>query len=261
MSYSTPNSEPCRRLQDVVGEQGYAAGVIDVIQKISRAPDREMIVELLHDAAHALGAEQALFVSFIRDEDSSESFRFILACNPVWCMAYQNQGWYANDPWLLYASAHSEPTSATEIPLRTKAQRDAAALAAQHGMSAAYVVPAPSSGGLSRLGVLILASSVPGYFDTPATGPLKLMARTLSMELHEWWVRHIRTEIIAKNRITPQDLELLACERRGMSTKAIAEVLQLTAGSVDNRFQRLNGKFQTPNRRASARLAAEYGLI
>lgn len=261
MSYSVLRPEPRRRLQDVVSQPGYAARAIDVIQQISQASTQEAVVELLHQAAEVLGVEQALFVSFIRDDDSRESFRFMLACDPVWCMAYQNQGWYANDPWLLYASAHSEPISSAQLPLRTKSQREAVALAAQYGMVSAYIVPAPSSGGVSRLGVLALGTSSPGYFETPATTPMKLLARTLSMELHEWWVRQVRSEIIANNRITPEDLELLSFERKGMTTKAIAEALNLSPGSVDNRFQRLNAKFNTANRRATARLAAEYGLI
>ncbi|MBW8832754.1 MAG: hypothetical protein JF606_25825 [Burkholderiales bacterium] len=50
-------------------------------------------------------------------------------------------------------------------------------------------------------------------------------------------------------------------ERAGMSTKEIAEELGTTVSAVDSRFHRLSTKFNTPNRRATARLAAEYGLI
>ena len=128
-------------------------------------------------------------------------------------------------------------------------------------MRSAYVVPAPASSGLSRLGVLVLGSQQAGFFDTDAVAPLKVLARSLAMELHEWWVRQVRREIIATHRITHDDLRLLALERAGLSTKEIAEELGTSGSAVDSRFQRLSTKFNTANRRSTARLAAEYGLI
>jgi DNA-binding CsgD family transcriptional regulator len=261
MTSLQPTLEIPRRLHDVVSADGYAQQAIAIIQDVATAPDQGAALALLERAQRALGAEHAVFVSFIRDDDSSESFRFMLACDPVWCMAYQTQGWYANDPWLLYAANNTEPICTSKIPLRTKAQRDCQGLAALHGFASAYVVPAPSGGGLSRLGVLVLGSGQAGYFEADAISALKVLARSLAMELHEWWVRQARKEIIARNRITPDDLALLECERRGLGTKEIAERLGISPSSVDSRFQRLNAKFNTPNRRAAARFAAEYGLI
>ncbi len=253
--------DPPRRLQAVVGADGFAARALNVIQQVSGAVDDAAIVELLHRAKDILGAEQAVFASFVRDDDTRESFRFLVACDPVWCLEYQKQSWYSHDPWLLYAETNSEPICASKIPLRTKAQRDARLVAAQHGIASAYIVPAPSGGGLSRLGVLMLGSGHEGYFDSDATASLKVLARSLAMDLHEWWVRKVRNDIIQKHRITPEDLQLLAFERQGLPTKKIADRLNSSASSVDSRFQRLNAKFNMPTRRATARLAAEYGVI
>ncbi|MDQ2736397.1 MAG: autoinducer binding domain-containing protein [Pseudomonadota bacterium] len=250
-----------RRLQDVTTADGYAARALEVIQRVSSAEDDAAVIEVLYEAKQALGVEHAAFVSFVRDDDSKESFRFFLACDPVWCLKYQQQGWYAQDAWLLYAATNSEPICGSKIPLRTKAQREAQELAVRHGIVSAYLVPAPASGGLSRLGVLGLGSSQEGYFECEAVASLKLLARALAMELHEWWIRRVRQEIIATHRLKPDDLLLLAMERQGLSTKEIVEALGVSASSVDCRFQRLATKFNMPNRRATARLAAEYGLI
>jgi DNA-binding NarL/FixJ family response regulator len=258
-SFSTPDAP--RRLQDVVSAPDYVDRALSAIKDVSTAPDKTTLLELLYTAKAALGAEQAVFVSFIRDDDSRESFRFLVAGEPAWCLAYQEQAWFANDAWLLYAATHSEPISDTGIPYRTKSQREGRAIAAQHGVASAYIVPAPSSGGLSRLGVLALGSGQQGYFDSPAVSILKVLARPLAMELHEWWVRQIRREIIATNRLTADDLALLDRERRGKSTKEIADELGVSEASINNRFQRLNAKFNMPSRKATARLAAEYGLI
>ena len=252
---------PPTSLHDITSAEGYAARAHAVIQTVSKAEGDAAVIEVLHDAKRVLGAEHAAFVSFIRDDDSKESFRFLVACNPGWCLEYQQQGWYAHDAWLLYAAGHADPVCGSRIALRTKAQRAAVAVAARHGIVSSYVIPAPASGGLSRLGVLLLGSPLEGYFETEAVDALKVFARSLAMELHEWWVRRLRSELIAANRIKPEDLHLLALERQGFGTKEITEILQISASSVDCRFQRLMTKFNMPSRRATARLAAEYGLI
>ena len=81
------------------------------------------------------------------------------------------------------------------------------------------------------------------------------------MELHEWWLRHLRDELAAATGVTQADVELLSQELLGHSTKTIARTLGLSTGSVDSRFQRLNIKLGVPSRKAAARVAAEYGLI
>lgn len=248
-------------LEQATTREGFANTVVEIIRQLGRAADEAAAIELLHLAKVALGAEHAVFVSYVRDDDSQESFRFLLACDPVWCLEYQQQGWYAHDAWLLYAATNSEPVPSSRIPTHTRAQRDAKALAAKFGIVSAYIVPAPASGGLSRLGVLILGSSQAGYYESESADLIKGLARGLSMELHEWWVRKVRREIITLNRISPEDLQLLALERQGLGTKEIAEELGATPSSVDSRFQRLSTKFNMPNRRATARVAAEYGLI
>ena len=181
--------------------------------------------------------------------------------DPSWCVHYRQRGWFLEDAWLLHALRSSEPVTDREIDYRTAQQRDLRDIAASHGVQSAYIVPAPVSSGLTRLGVLLLASAQTGYFEGDGMDVLKILARCLAMELHEWWVRCIRDEIMASHRITDLDLQLLRREREGRLTKQIAAELGLSHASVNSRFQRLNARFQTPNRKATARLAAEYGLL
>jgi DNA-binding CsgD family transcriptional regulator len=250
-----------RDLAAFVSEPGYAAHALDVILHVAQAPDRAAAVELLHEGAGALGAEQAVFASFVSDDDSRESFRFLLACDPEWCFRYQEQGWFANDPWLQYARSNPEPIAASRIPLRTQRQRDFERLAAEFGCASFYIVPAPSSSRVSRLGVLGLGSSTAGFFESPAVNAVKVLARGLAMELNEWCANEVRQEIVAQCRISPDEIELLRLEWAGLGTKAICRELGLSPTSVNSRFQRLINKMSTPNRRAAARLAAEYGLL
>lgn len=134
-------------------------------------------------------------------------------------------------------------------------------LAEQFGFRSGVIVPAPSSGGLSRVGVLCLGSGTPGFFEGEGFAALKVAARSLAMELHEWWIGQIKRELITNARITEDDLVLLQHERLGHSTKTIAAALDTSASSIDSRFQRVNQKLGVPSRKAAATLAAEYGLI
>jgi DNA-binding NarL/FixJ family response regulator len=83
----------------------------------------------------------------------------------------------------------------------------------------------------------------------------------VAMELHEWWSARMRDDLIQDAHITVEDLALLSQEWLGHGTKAIARALRLTPASIDSRFQRINAKLRVANRKAAARLAAEYGLI
>ncbi|MCW5658811.1 MAG: autoinducer binding domain-containing protein [Burkholderiaceae bacterium] len=231
------------------------------MSRIPQALGEAAALELLSEGAKRLGAEVAAFVSFVRDDGSHESYRFLLACDPVWCHEYERHAWYANDPWLAYCLGHSEPILASEIPLGNKSQRAVADLASRFGFTSAVVVPAPSSGGLSRVGVLCLGSPMPGYFESDGFMAVKIASRSLAMELHEWWIGRIKRELIANAGITEDDLALLRHERLGHSTKAIALELATSASAIDSRFKRINQKLGVPNRKAAANLAAEYGLI
>jgi hypothetical protein len=248
-------------LVEFTGRPDYFARVGDVVQRIPHAVDEAEAVALLQQATERMGAEASAFVTFIRDDPSHESYRFLLACDPVWCLEYERRAWYANDPWLNYALNHSEPARGSEIPVGSKEQREAVDLAVQFGFRSAAIVPAPSGSGLSRLGVLCLGSSTPGYFEGDGFIGLKVVARALAMELLEWWISRIKRELITHARLLADDLLLLRLERVGHSTKQIAAELCTSTSSIDSRFQRINAKLGVPNRKAAANLAAEYGLI
>lgn len=248
-------------LHAITSNPAYFGQVGEVIQQIQPASSEADAIDLLERATHLMGAEVSAFVSFIRDDGSRESYRFLLACDPKWCLEYEEMAWFANDPWLSYALSHSEPVRGSEIGAPTPSQQAVVRLAERYGFRSSVIVPAPSSGGLSRLGLLCLGSNTPGYFDDAGYAALKVVARSLAMELHDWWVARVKRELIADARISDEDLVLLAYEWKGHTTKRIANELDTTPSSIDSRFQRVNARLGVPNRRAAARLAAEYGLI
>jgi DNA-binding CsgD family transcriptional regulator len=253
--------QPVPSLGEITSAPGYAGTVSALTEAVAGAQDEAEAVVLLDRTARAMGAESSAFVSFMRDDGSHESFRFMLACDPVWCHEYQRRAWYAHDPWLQHALVSSEPALASAIPLASQKQRELADLARTYGFASGLIVPAPSAASLSRVGVLCLGSSKEGFFEGPGLGPLRIAARALSMELHGWWISRIKGKLLANAGLTDDDIDLLRYERNGLGTKAIAAALNTSTGAVDSRFQRLNQRLGVPNRRAAATLAAEYGLL
>lgn len=248
-------------LAEIAAQPAYSESVLATIRIVAQAADEAQALGALATASDQMGTDAAAFVSFVKDDPSHESFRFLLACDPVWCLEYERRAWYTEDPWLQYAMHHTEPARAQDIAPGSAQQRAVVDLAAQFGFRSALIVPAPSSGGLTRIGVLCLGSSAPGFFDDAGYLSLKVLARSLAMELHEWWIARIKSELLESAQLTDEDLVLLTYERRGHSTKYIATKLHISANAINSRFQRMNARLGVPNRKSAAQLAAEYGVI
>lgn len=258
---SMPAKPEALALAQVVAEADYTERIAGVAERIAEARDQATVHALLKEGVHALGAENAVFVSFIRDNADLSACRFMLVCEPGWCQRYLEAGCFAHDPWLAYAAHHSEPIPASSLPVLDAEGKRVIALAQQNGFASAALVPAHSGAGHSRISVLCLGSPQPGFFEGEGFGRFRLGARLLAAELHDWWLARIRRELIVKARITQADLELLRHEHQGHSSKRIAAELNVSKSSINSRFQRMNMKLGVPNRRLAARLAVECGLL
>ena len=258
---SMPAKPEALALAQVVAEADYTERIAGVAERIAEARDQATVHALLTEGVHALGAEHAVFVSFIRDNADLSACRFMLVCEPDWCQRYLEAGCFAHDPWLAYAAHHSEPIPASSLPVLDAESQRVIALAMENGFTSAALVPAHSGAGHSRISLLCLGSTQPGFFEGEGFGRFRLGARLIAAELHDWWLGRIRRELIVKARITQADLELLRHEHQGHSSKRIAAELQVSKSSINSRFQRMNMKLGVPNRRLAARLAVECGLL
>ena len=67
--------------------------------------------------------------------------------------------------------------------------------------------------------------------------------------------------MMARVKITNDDLTLLRHEQQGHSSKSIAAALNTLPRTIDCRFQRLTSRLGMANRRTAVRFAELYGLI
>lgn len=258
---SAPTATTESTLAEHVADPGYANRVLAAAARISSATDTAHLHAALYEGRTALGVEHALFVNFVRHDRAFDAARFLFACDPFWAREYADQRHFEHDPCLLYAARHTEPIRLADLPITSDEQQRTMTRAAAAGFAGTVVVPVHTASGHSRASVLCLGSSDPDYFNDSGQHTLMRCARLMALEIHDWWVRQVRLELVSRARLSDDDLALLRHERAGHSSKQIAASLGVSTGSVNSRFQRLNAKLGVVNRREGAQLAVDAGLI
>jgi DNA-binding CsgD family transcriptional regulator len=243
----------------IVTSPGYAERVSSAAERIAIAPDAAAAQRLLVEGIAVLGVPSALFASFARDSADLSAWRFMLACEPDGCRPCLEGDALLQDPWLAYGAHHAAPTVASALETADRGGHALISPAGRQGFASALLVPAHSGPGHARVGLLVLGSSQPGFFESDGLPRFRIGARAMATELHDWWQARLRRELIA--RITPADLELLRHEHSGHGSKLIARALDVSPCAIDSRFQRISARLGVPNRRAAVRLAVECGLL
>ena len=142
----TPEPVPrAETLEAVVSNPSFAKDALALIHGIAETKEQNEVLELFHTSRAALGADQAIFVSFVRDDESRESIRFLLAASARWCLEYEQMAWFGDDAWLMHAITDPKPICDSAISYRTNVQRNIRELARKFGVESAYIVPAPTS--------------------------------------------------------------------------------------------------------------------
>ena len=259
LSSTAPNKGPS--LADVTSAPDYFGNVIRIVDEIGAAHATSRAVELLQQATRRMGAEVSIFVSFIPEDRSTTSYRLLVACDPQLVVEYDAQALYDDDPWLGYARHHALAIRGSELQTTSEAQRALVRLAERFGFRSSVVVPAPARTGLTRAGVLCFGSSVANYFEGEGYGAFKLLAHSVAIEFHEWWLARLRDELIAHAHLDAEDRCVLALQAEGRTSKQIARQLSVSKACVDSHLRRIRTRLDAPTREAAARLALEYGLI
>ena len=235
--------------------------LLQILPLITDARSSGEVISLFREAVVVLGADAGVFLSCLQDDATRTSLRSLWACDPAWAADYAFHRWFEHDPWLRYASSDAEPTRSSNLVCSSTEENAFIRAAAEHGFAAALIAPAPSSVGLSRVGVLCLGSADSERFESENYPQVRVLARALSMELHHSIAKSMREELLRGASLTEADLHLLRCEAAGHSSKVIGAAMNLEAKTIDCRFQRVNSKLGAPDRRTAVRIARLYGLL
>lgn len=234
--------------------------VLELLPGIAAAESEQAVVDQFWLALRMLGADSGVFISAIKDDAARTSIRSLLACDPRWSIEYSRADWHDHDPWLRHAIDSQTPISGEELNVRPDEQ-DFIGRSTALGFASTIVAPAPSCFGGARFGVLVLGSESPNCFVGRDYQMVRIVARALAMELHEWLLRAVRDDLLERSQITPAEIDLLRHEAAGRTSKIIGFTLGVKPRIVDYRFQRLSAKLNVPDRRTAMRIARLYGLI
>ncbi len=257
----SPHLPRAASLAKLTSDPDYASRMVAELPALDDAESPEMAIRVLERAIEDLGGEAGVFTSCLHDDSTTVSYRSLLACDPDWATEYARRAWYACDPWLRHATHDSEPVRSSELRLVSEDEQAFAEASASLGFASAVIAPAPTCAGSSRVGVLCIGSSRPDFFDDSGYAVIRVLARTLSMELNRWMMTSTRREVLESWRLSSLDIDLLHHEALGHGSKYIGALLGARPITIDARFQRICAKLQVPNRRTAARIARLYGVI
>jgi DNA-binding CsgD family transcriptional regulator len=248
-------------LAQVTSDPLYFSRVLEVVHQFRACCRVSQAIDLLQRITSCMGAEVSIFVSFIPEGRSRGSHRVLLACDPELVNEYDTLADQDGDPWLGYARSHHAPVRGSELEIASASQRALITLSERFGFRSSVIVPVPAPGGLTRTGVLCFGSSTEGYFESEGYLAFRLLAQSVAVEFHEWWIARLREELTLEAGINEDDRRLLSLEAQGLSSKQIARTLSVSIACVDSRIRRIRARLQAPSRQAAVRVALEYGLI
>lgn len=220
--------------------------------------DEVSAIAALELAARVGGADAALFVWVVPEDDGHCWYRSIAALDHEWGASALRRLHAGPCNWLAHAARSSEPMLVRDSSIECD-EADAGSTHRTGGRQAAWLIPAPSPQDSDVLGLLILAGQDEHRLDV--TSRLLPLYRALALGLSDWFLRRGREELVRRAHLTDRDLDLLRREALGHGSKRIASALHVEPKTIDCRFHRLNVRMGVGNRRDAVRLCKRYGLF
>lgn len=231
------------------------------IDTVRSAGDAAECLERLFLSTLAIGASASLYTVVIPEQGSEPSSISLFACDPGFAQQLFDFGPVQGHPWLRFARTHTAPGTGSQVQIHSASDAAVIDLARAHGFGSYLIVPTFAGSELGRVELLCLGRGLEDSFEGEDQRIVRMLARALAAELHDWFSLHLRTSLQKAARLEPRDLLLLGLEREGLGTKQIALRTGMSMAAVDSRFQRLNRRLNCPSRKASARRAAEHSVF
>ena len=241
--------------------QGRVMSTLAAIDSIRSARDAAECLERLFQSTQAIGATASLYTVAIPEQGPEPSSISLFACDPAFAQQLFDLGSVQSHPWVRFARTHTTLGTGKHVQIGSPTDAAAIELARAYGFGSYLLVPTIAGAELGRIELLCLGKGLDDGFEGEDQGIVRMLARSLAAELHDWFTRHLRTALQQAARLQSQDVQLLAFEWAGLGSKEIAQRTGMSLAAVDSRFQRLNQRLNCPSRRASARRAAEHSVL
>ncbi|MBE0547745.1 MAG: response regulator transcription factor [Rubrivivax sp.] len=241
--------------------QDRVMSALAAIDGIRSARDAAECLERLFQVTQAIDATASLYTVAIPEKGPEMSSITLFACDPGFAQQLFDPGPVQSHPWVRFARTHTTPGTGRQVQVRGPSDAAAIDVARAHGFGSYLIVPTVAGAELGRIELLCLGKGVHDSFESEDQRIVRMLAGSLAAELHDWFTLHLRAALQQAARLQAQDVQLLALEWEGLGTKEISLRTGMSVAAVDSRFQRLNQRLNCPSRKASARRAAEHGLL
>ena len=231
----------------------------DRISWISGYESEAEVEAAVRQIVEYFGLPSYVFGAFFR-AGPRENYRYLVGCVPRWCYLYNENKWYAIDPFIEYALENTSPILASEIRLTSAGQQRMMAEAAEYGFRSGVVVPAHSRATV-RIGILYLGTSEANERARRSLLKYRNLMRAIALELLEWWDVKLREFELETLELDNLDLALLEKAREHATAEEASRELGVTLSRVKSRYERLARKLDAANKRDAVEKAGALGLI
>ncbi len=205
------------------------------------------------------GLQSFVFSALFRSGER-ENYRYLVGCELDWCFLYNQNKWYAIDPFIDYALNNTSPVLASDIPLNTPGQEHLMAEAAAHGFRSGIVVPAHSRSAI-RIGILYLGTSEGPERAHESFHKHRNLMRAFALEMLEWWDEKLHVSGLEDLDLDDLDVDLLTKAQEHATAEEAARELGITLSRVRARYERITTKLGVQNKRNAVEKAIALGLI
>jgi DNA-binding CsgD family transcriptional regulator len=232
----------------------------DALNRIKTHESAGQLVGLVKQIIRPYGLGSFVFVSMRRDDETRESYRYLIGCDPVWCQHYRARNWYTNDPFVAHAVSDSTMVLGSAITTGSASQREMLATAAHYGFRSGMVVPA-HGGANARIGVLYLGSALPPEQIESRLWANRFVMRQLAFELYEWWQAKLHAQSVLNQHLDAIDLKLLRDKRDGYTTTQICARYGYSKAMIDTRLRRICEKLAVTNMKQAVSQAMHLDIL
>jgi LuxR family transcriptional regulator/LuxR family quorum-sensing system transcriptional regulator CciR len=238
-------------------------GMEEFFSEVDTAADMSALWRVFRSYFLAMGITRIAAVHFppVGAPDQDQGMVRLEGFSAEWTDRYLTEGRQADDPIRAQASVNAVPFRWSDIRrLRTLTPAQEAFLEEfvdlHHGARDGIAIPVFGPGGRNGYVALGLPD---GLKDIPPE--LIQRCQVAAQYCHQRYCELVARQLGDFQTLSPRELEVLGWVARGKSNSVIAEIIGVSANTVDTHLRRIYGKLRVSDRVSAALAGLGHGLI
>ncbi len=232
----------------------------NILNRIRKCATLDLLWATMVDHWVAVGFERVSFYLLQRGHPEATVAVFRRGLPGDVARHYEDKGYGRNDPAARYALSTGKPLVVDRLAKLTSFTPDEREVFdALQALGAKNVLLVPLFGPNAISGLLAVASSDnPGILDTIDHDEVQAIAQIMHLQMISLLPQ---SQLALAKPLSDRELETLRWVAQGKSNAVIAQILQLSTGTVDTYLRRIFDKLGVADRTAAAVRGVSYGYI